>query len=76
MMEPNAVKALIEKGMADAQVTVTGDGRHFDAVVVSAAFVGLPLIKRHKMVMATVQQEIASDQLHALTIKALTPDQI
>lgn len=75
-MEPNAVKELIERGLADATVTVTGDGRHFEAIVVSKVFEGLPLIKRHKMVMATVQEQIASDQLHALSIRALTPDQV
>lgn len=72
-MENEAVAALISVGMPGAEVTVTGDGRHFEAVVVSAEFEGKPLIARHRLVMATVTAEIESDALHALSIKALTP---
>ena len=72
-MEPEAVKALIQEGMPDAEVEVTGDGRHFEAVVVSEAFAGKSLIQKHRMVMATVNDKIQSDELHALSIKAYTP---
>jgi len=74
-MEPNAVAALIRAGMPGAEVTVTGDGRHFEAVVVSPEFEGKSLIEQHRLVMATVTAEIRSDALHALSIKAYTPQQ-
>lgn len=74
-MEPQAIVDLIKAGMPDADVEVTGDGRHFEAVVVSSAFDGKSLVQRHRLVMNTVQQQIASDELHALSIKAYTPDQ-
>ncbi len=73
-METEKVKALIEAGLPGARVEVTGDGRHFEAVVVSEAFEGKSLIQRHRMVMAAVNNEIASDELHALSIKANTPE--
>ena len=72
-MEISKLKQLIEAGLPGAQVQVTGDGRHFEAVVVSSAFEGKTLIQRHKMVMATVQEQIASDELHALSISTKTP---
>jgi acid stress-induced BolA-like protein IbaG/YrbA len=71
-MEPSKVKELIEAGLPGAQVEVTGDGRHFEAVVVSKAFEGKSLIQRHRMVMDTVKAQVASDELHALSIKART----
>jgi len=74
-METEAVAALIRAGMPGAEVTVTGDGRHFEAVVVSPEFEGKSLIQRHRLVMATVTAEIQSDALHALSIKAYTPEQ-
>ena len=74
-MEPNSVAALIRAGMPGAEVTVTGDGRHFEAVVVSPEFEGKSLIEQHRLVMATVTAEIRSDALHALSIKAYTPQQ-
>ena len=76
-METSAIEELIRSGLPDAEVAVTGDGRHFEAAVVSAAFEGKSLIQRHRMVLATVQAHIASDELHALSItSAKTPAEI
>ena len=72
-METEKVKALIEAGLPGAEVEVTGDGRHFEAVVISDEFEGKSLIQRHRMVLATVNAEIASDELHALSIKTALP---
>jgi len=73
-METSAIEELIKAGLPEAQVTVSGDGRHFEAAVVSPAFEGKSLIQRHRMVLATVQVQIASDELHALSItSAKTP---
>jgi acid stress-induced BolA-like protein IbaG/YrbA len=72
-METEKVKALIEAGLPGAKVEVTGDGRHFDVVVVSEAFEGKSLIQQHRMVMATVNSEISSEELHALSIKTAVP---
>jgi len=72
-METEKVKALIEAGLPGAKVEVSGDGRHFEAVVISDAFEGKSLIQRHRMVLATVNAEIASDELHALSVKTLLP---
>ncbi len=72
-METAKVKALIEAGLPEAGVEVTGDGRHFEAHVVSPAFEGKSLIQRHRMVMDTVRAAIASDELHALSIRTGLP---
>jgi acid stress-induced BolA-like protein IbaG/YrbA len=74
-METEAVAALIRAGMPRADVTVSGDGRHFEATVINAEFEGKSLIEKHRMVLATVDAEIKSDALHALSIKAFTPAQ-
>ena len=43
--------------------------------MVSPEFEGKSLIEQHRLVMATVTAEIRSDALHALSIKAYTPQQ-
>jgi len=76
-METSRIEELIKAGIPDARVTVTGDGRHFEASVVSAAFEGKSLIQRHRMVLDTVRAQIDSDELHALSItSAKTPAEI
>lgn len=74
-MTPEEVKALIEAGMPGSTVTVTGDGSKFEATVVSTEFEGKTMVQEQKMVYATVNQEITSGALHALTIKAYTPEE-
>ncbi len=67
-MENAQIEELIKGGIPDAEVKVTGDGRHFEASVMSDAFEGKSLIQRHRMILATVESQIASDELHALSI--------
>ena len=71
-LETQTIEQLIRTGLPGAQVQVTGDGSHFEAVVVSDAFAGLTPIKKQRLVMDTVRPQIASGELHALSIKALT----
>jgi acid stress-induced BolA-like protein IbaG/YrbA len=74
-METEAVAQLIRSGLPGAEVEVSGDGSHFDAIVVSEAFEGLSPIKKQRLVMDAVKDQIASGELHALSIKTLTPAQ-
>ena len=53
-----------------------GDGCNCSTVVVSSAFEGMSLLARQKMVLATVRENIDSGELHALTIKARTPEEM
>jgi len=74
-MNPDRIEELIQQGMPSASVEVSGGEGKFVAEVVSEEFTGLTLIKRHKMVYACVNDEIASGVLHALTIIAKTPQE-
>ncbi len=73
-MENEEVERLIAAGLPGCKVTVTGDGRHFEAVVVSAEFEGKTPLQKQRMVMETVKPQIENDELHALSIKTLTPE--
>jgi acid stress-induced BolA-like protein IbaG/YrbA len=74
-VETEAVAQLIRSGLAGAEVHVTGDGSHFDAVVISTQFDGKSPIQKQRMVMDTVRPQIESGELHALSIKTFTPEQ-
>ena len=74
-MEITEVQQKIEAGFPEAEVKVSGDGSHFEAVVISPEFEGKSPVQKQKMVYATVNDEITSGALHALTIKAYTPEQ-
>ncbi|WP_428603413.1 BolA family protein [Sedimenticola sp.] len=74
-MEIDAIVNLIETGLPGCQAVVTGDGRHFEAVVISDQFDGKTPIQKQRMVMATVKAQLESDELHALSIKTYTEEQ-
>ncbi len=71
-METEKVKQLIEAGLEGCTAEVTGDGRHFEAIVTYAGFAGNTIIKQHRMVMDTVKAELESEELHAFSIKTKT----
>lgn len=74
-MEPETVKQLIAEGMPGADVEVTGDGSHFDARVVSDAFAGQMPVRRQQTVYAALGDRITNGEIHAITIKAYTPEE-
>lgn len=71
------IKKRIESAIESTHVEIIdlGGGDHIRAIVVSAAFAGKPLIRQHKMVLDLFREEIDSNEVHALTVKTLTPEQ-
>ncbi len=65
----------IELGIDQSQVTMEGDGCNCSAVVVSPFFEGLSLLQRQRAVLSLVSEDIKSGELHALSVKTLTPDE-
>jgi stress-induced morphogen len=65
---PEELKARIEAGIPGAHATVSGDGHHFDAVVVAPAFRGLTRIAQHRLVYGIFGNELGG-RIHALSIQ-------
>lgn len=74
-MDNHAIVALIEAGLPGSQVELTDEGCGLTAFVVNEAFAGKSLLQKHQMVMATVKEPIGTGELHALSVKAFTPDE-
>ena len=74
-MDSTIIEQMIRDGMPDADVKVSGeDGTHFEAVVVSPSFEGVPTIKRHRMVYATLGSKMGNE-IHALGLKTIAPSE-
>ena len=74
-MNPDDVKQRIAADLPECEVSVTGDGSHFEAIVVGEVFAGMTTLKKQQRVYASVNDLITSGELHALTIKAYTPEE-
>ncbi len=74
-MHPEQIKQLILAGMVCEYLSLDGDGQHFEAIVVSAEFVGKNRVQRQQRVYQTLKEKLATGELHALSFKTLTPEE-
>jgi len=78
-MEAKAVKELIEVSLreddAAVSVSVEGAGSHYEITVVSKLFDGQRAVKRQQTVYAALREVIADGRVHAVNIRAMTPDE-
>ena len=69
---PAEVERLLALGLVCDHLQVEGDGRHFFATIVSPEFVGASRVARHQRVYAVLGDRMR-EQIHALSMKTLTP---
>lgn len=75
-MDATEITRLIKAGLPDAEVEIrdlAGDGDHYAAHVVSAAFKGKPRVAQHQMVYAALGGRMGG-VLHALALTTATPE--
>lgn len=73
-MDPNIIRQCIEDGLQCEHVEVSGDGRHFEALIVSTQFQGLPKVRQHQLVYGALGERMR-EEIHALSMKTLTPEE-
>jgi stress-induced morphogen len=69
-MSQAEIEQLIREAFPEARVEVkdlAGDGNHYSASVVSAAFKGVSKVKQHQMVYAALKGKMGGE-LHALAL--------
>ncbi len=74
MLQAIEIQKIIESNLKCNYIKVTGDdGTHFDAVIVSDAFINQSMIKQHQQVYSALGN-MMQKEIHALSIKTFTPD--
>jgi acid stress-induced BolA-like protein IbaG/YrbA len=74
VVTPEYIERAIQSGLSCEHVEVAGDGQHFQAVIVSTAFAGLPKVKQHQLVYSALGDRMR-EEIHALSMQTLTPAQ-
>ena len=75
-MDAATIERLIKEGLPDARVTIEdlrGDGDHYAAHVVSAAFKGKTRVQQHQMVYQALRGRMGGE-LHALALQTGVPE--
>ncbi|MCB1437055.1 MAG: BolA family transcriptional regulator [Rhodobiaceae bacterium] len=76
-MDESEIRRLIKEALPDAKVEIrdlAGDGDHYSATVVSAAFQGKTRVQQHQLVYAALKGKMGG-QLHALALQTSTPEE-
>jgi stress-induced morphogen len=74
-MSATDIEKFIKDGLPDAQVEIkdlAGDGNHYAATVISAAFKGKSRVQQHQMVYAALKGNMGG-VLHALALTTSAP---
>ena len=71
---PEDVKRYIAQNLDCERVEVDGDGRHFQALIVSASFAGKNRVARHQLVYAALGERMR-EEIHALSMRTVTPEE-
>jgi acid stress-induced BolA-like protein IbaG/YrbA len=74
MVTPDSIKQSIAAGLECRHLEVTGDGHHWEAVIVSEAFRGKNKVQQHQLVYQALGDRMR-EEIHALSMKTLTPEQ-
>lgn len=76
-MHAQDIKLMIESNLPNSTAMVTGeDGHHFEALVVCPDFEGMNLIARQRAIYQTLGDNIRNGNIHALSLKAKTPNEL
>jgi acid stress-induced BolA-like protein IbaG/YrbA len=73
MVRPEDIQTYIEQGLECELVRVAGDGHHFEAVVVSAAFRGKSRVQQHQLVYRALGDRMR-EEVHALSMQTFAPE--
>tara|TARA_B100001063_G_C16713828_1_gene529561 strand:- start:422 stop:682 length:261 start_codon:yes stop_codon:yes gene_type:complete len=74
-MKPSEIRILLEAGFKSSVVKVeSDDNTHFSALIITTEFSGKRLLDRHQMVYKCLGS-LVGNEIHALSITALTPDE-
>lgn len=74
-IDAGEIERLIKSGLPDAQVRIDdlrGDGDHYAAYVISAAFKGKTRVQQHQMVYQALSGRMGNE-LHALALQTAVP---
>ncbi len=77
-MSPTELQRKIEtslKGSTAHVKDLTGTADHYQVIVISPEFEGKSMILQHRMVKSVFEGDIASGEVHALSLKTFTPQE-
>jgi len=74
-MEKADVIAIIQNAVPDADIALEGEDCNFTVRVISPSFASMRTLQRQQTVLAGFNEQLRSGEIHALSVKAMTPEE-
>ena len=75
MVTPESIKKYIQSTLPCELIQIEGDdGHHFSAVIVSTEFRNKNMVQQHQIVYRALGEKMGQE-IHALSMKTMTPEQ-
>ena len=74
-MQAREIQALLSDNLESCEVEVSGDGSHFDILVIGEVFDGLRPVQKQQLIYQVLNPFIADGTIHAVNIKTFTPSE-
>lgn len=73
-MNPKDIEELLRAALELDEVYVKGEGSHYQVIAVGDMFAEMSRVKQQQTIYAPLKDKIADGSIHALSIKAFTPE--
>lgn len=74
-MDAAGVQTLLDAHLDNCEVTVQGEGSHYDILVIGEIFAGLRPVAKQQLVYAALSEQIGDGSIHAVNIRTYTPEE-
>ncbi len=74
-MESIEVKKILDEELKLQEIIVKGNGNQFEVIAIDACFENLSRVKKQQLIYAPLMEYIQKNDIHAITIKAFTPQE-
>lgn len=74
-LEPETLEIIDESAAHAGHAGAASGGGHFRLIIVSKRFAGMNAVSRHRAIYQSLG-DLMSNRIHALSITALTPDEL
>ncbi len=75
-MDIVAIEAILKKNISNCVVKMKADGNKLDLLLVSEDFAGLKRVQRQQRVYRLLDDRIKSGEIHAISMKVMTPEEM
>jgi len=74
-VDSTQVQQILEQALDLQELHVKGEGSHYEVVAVDACFATMGRVKKQQMIYAPLMEYIQRNDIHAVSIKAYTPEE-